>query len=365
MNTLIAALSAVAALAAAPAALAYSYQSCDSPGNKIKFGSNAVGLQGSSVSFPAGYWRDGITDTVNRFNQNPSNFRYNLSVNSGGVGRGNGENEIWFSNDQGLLNGAPARAFQRMTCYWLFGWHYSMDEVDVVYDVDEGYTATRTAAALTRYNGTGRALQSTGIHELGHGGPLNHVNSEYNVMGTDFEHMHANGGTVNAYVGEDTSDGLVFLYGARSWQDVAVTHWKYSGASGEYSDHTRTVMRTSGGGALSTRTIEGETGYRVNRGQTIQAEFTYENNGRDYRPNLVTGYYVSSNNWITTGDRRIGGATWNLARDNVLTTSVTLTIPNDLTSGRAYWLGVIIDENGAVSEGVESNNATYIPIWVN
>jgi hypothetical protein len=369
MNRLItaavAASTGLAALAAAPAALAYSNLYCDSPGNKIRFGSNAVGLQASSNSFPAGFWADGITDTVNRFNQNPSNFRYNLTISNDGVGRGNGQNEIWFSSDASALQGAPAIAYQYYKCWWLFGWHYGMDEVDVLYDVNGGYTATRTAAALGGYNGTGRPLQSTGIHELGHGGPLNHVNTEYNVMGTDFEHLHANGGTVNSYVGEDTADGLVSLYGVRSWQDVAVSHWKYSGASGEYSDHTKTVIRTTGGSALPTRVVDGETAFRVNRGSTYQVEFTYENNGADFRPGLVTGYYISSNNIITTADRRIAGASWDLGRGNVLTTTVNLMIPADLTPGRAYWVGVIIDENNAVAEGVESNNATYLPIWIN
>lgn len=362
-KTLVAAFAALAAFAAAASASAASWKEC--LGERLRFDSLPVALQGSSTSFPAGYWANGINDTVNRFNQNPSNFRYSLSVNSGGVGRGNGQSEIWASDSADQHQGAPAIAYQYWTCYWLFGNHVHMNEVDVIYNASTAWTADRTQNSLIRYNGSGRALQSTGIHELGHGGPLNHVNSEYNVMGSDFEHMHANGSTVNAYVGEDTSDGLVLLYGARSWNDVAVTHWKYSGASGEYSDHTRTVMRTSGGGGLATRTIDGETGYRVNRGQSVQVEFTYENNGSSTRNGLVTGYYVSTNNLITTLDRRIGGATWNLARDNVLTTSVTVTIPNDLTSNRAYWVGVVIDENNAVSESVESNNATYIPIWVN
>jgi hypothetical protein len=364
MKRFLAAVAALAALTAAPAH-AFSNKFCDNPSNKIKFGSNAVGLQASSVSFTPGFWANGITDTINRFNENPSNFRYNLAINNDGVGRRNGQNEIWFSSDAGALQGAPAIAYQSFSCWWFFGWHYSMDEVDVLYDVNVGYTATRSAAALSRYNGTGRPLQSTGIHELGHGGPLNHVNNEYSVMGTDYEHLHANGGTVNSYVGEDTADGLVFLYGKRAWQDVAVTHWKYSGASGEYSDHTKTVIRTTGGGALPTRTVEGETAYRVDRGSTYLVEFTYENNGADFRPGLVAGYYVSSNNLITNLDRRIGGGSWNLARSDVLTTSVNLTIPANLTRGRFYWVGVILDENNAVVEGVETNNATYLPIWIN
>jgi hypothetical protein len=192
------------------------------------------------------------------------------------------------------------------------------------------------------------------------------VNTEYNVMGTDFEHIHVNGSIARAYIGEDTADATVFLYGTRSpaFEDVAVVHWKYSGASGEYSDHTKTVVTNSAGGALGTTSVNGETGFLVNRGQVVRAEFTYENNGANTKNSIVTGYYVSTNDFISTFDQRIGGATWNLSRGDVLTTTVTLTIPSNLTPNTNYWLGVIIDENGAIPEAVEVNNATYIPIRV-
>src|SRR3546814_15092552 len=100
-------------------------------------------------------------------------------------------------------------------------------------------------------------------------------------MGSDFEHIHVNGATATAYIGEDASDGAVFLYGTRApaFEDVAVVHWKYSGASGEYSDHTKTVVYNSGGAVLPTVNVAGETGYRVDRGQTVRAEFPYEHHG--------------------------------------------------------------------------------------
>jgi hypothetical protein len=94
----------------------------------------------------------------------------------------------------------------------------------------------------------------------------------------------------------------------------------------------------------------------------VRAEFTYENNGANFHSNIQTGYYISTNDIISTLDRRIGSAFFNLSRDNVLTTTVDLVIPSDLTPNTKYWLGVIIDENNAIAEAVESNNATYIPV---
>lgn len=352
------------ALAATPAA-AFSWKEC--LGKKIKFDSNTVTIRPNTVSFPSGYWENGIRDTVNKFNLNPSLFRYSVSMDSGGVSIG-GENEIWGSTSASVLQGAPAIAYQNWTCYWFFGDHVHMDSVDVIYDYNTPFqwTADTVKSSLIRYTGSGRALQTTGAHELGHGLILNHVNTEYNIMGSDFEHIHVNGATARAYTGEDAADGAVFLYGARSpaLEDVGVVHWKYSGASGEYSDHTKTVVYSSTGAGLPTVTVNGETGYRVSRGQVVRAEFTYENNGANFQSDVATGYYVSTNDLITTVDRRIGGGSWNLARGDVLTTTVTLTIPSDLTVNTNYWLGVVIDENGAISENVESNNATYIPIRV-
>ena len=362
----IATLAACCAILILPdSSFAFSYKTC--LGHAIKFDSNSRTIRPNTVSFPAGYWENGIRDTVNKFNRNPSNFRYNLSMDSGGVGRNNGENEIW--GDTGsILAGAPAIAYQNWTCYWFFGDHVHMDEVDVIFDYGTPWqwTADTVKSSLIRYTGSLRAIQTTGAHELGHGLILNHVNTEYNIMGSDFEHIHVNGSTATAYTGEDAADGSVFLYGARSgWEDVAVVHWKYSGASGEYSTHTKTVIYNTSGAVLGTVNVNGETGYRVNRGQTVRAEFTYENNGAHTQNGIQTGYYISTNDTITTLDRRIGSGSFNLSRDNVYTTTVDLTIPNDLTSGTNYWLGVIIDDNGAISEAVESNNATYIPIHVN
>ncbi len=359
-------IAAAAALVQVSPAIAYSYSTC--LGEKLKWSSNSKTLGASGVSFPTGYWRNGLQDGINRFNLNPSKFRYSLGTDSGGVGRDNGQSEAW--GDTGsILDGAPAIAYSYWTCYWFFGDHVHMNEVDVIFDYSMSpwqWTADTVKSSLIRYTGSLRPLQTTASHEFGHGLKLNHVNTEYNVMGTDFEHIHVNGSTARAYMGEDAADGAVFLYGARpdAWEDLGVVHWKYSGASGEYSDHTKTKLYTAAGGDLPTFTVNGETGYRVTPGVRVQAEFTYENMGKTTQSGVPAGYYISTNDLITTLDRRIGGATFTLSRGDVYTTRVTLTIPRDLSTDTSYWLGVVIDERGALREVVEGNNATYIPIRV-
>jgi hypothetical protein len=366
MKTFTAFATCAIALCLTDVSFGFSYKTC--LGEKIKFSGNSRTLYASTVSFPAGYWQNGIQDTVNKFNNNPSNFRYSLAMDSGGVGRGNGQSEIWGGTGT-ILNGAPAVAYQYWTCYWFFGNHVHMDEVDVIFDYGSPWqwTVDTVKSSLIRYTGSLRAIQTTGAHELGHGLILNHVNTEYNIMGADFEHIHVNGATATAYIGEDASDASVFLYGARTpaWEDLAVVHWKYSGASGEYSDHTKTVIYNTSGVVLPTVNVNGETGYAVNRGQTVRAEFTYENNGANTKSGVQTGYYISTNDYISTVDRKIGSASYTLSRDNVYTATVNLVIPTDLAPGTNYWLGAIIDDNGAIPEAIEYNNATYIPIRVN
>ena len=266
--------------------------------------------------------------------------------------------------------GAPAVASSRWSCYWFFGKHVKMKEVDIIFNFDAPWrwTANTNKEALSNYRQSGglRPLQTTLAHELGHGLKLNHVNYEYNIMGNDWEHIHVNDSNARAYMGEDAADGIVALYGSRSgnWEDVGVVHWKYAGASGEYSDHTKTKVYNSSGGNLPTFTVNGETGYRVSSGQTVRLELTYENNGKSYQGNVKVGYFVSTNDYISTWDRRIGGSTFTLGRNDVYTTTKTLTIPADLDTNRNYWLGAVVDETGSITEAVEWNNATYVPIRV-
>jgi hypothetical protein len=355
----------------AEAAFAFNTERClDRP---VRWLSNTATLRADPVSFPAGPWGTALTTAVARFNLNPSPFRYTLVPDTGGVARNNGQSEVWGTTDPMLLGGSPARAFTERVCFrFPFGIRIVfIREFDVVFDYrsPSQWSTAENKTTLSNYGGTLRPLHTTAVHELGHGLQLNHVNTEYNVMGDDPSHLHVNGATARAYLGEDASDGAVFLYGTSSPapEDVGVVHWKYDRArtmmvGGEYSQHTRTEMFTSTGGALPSFLDGGELRYRVAPGQTVQAEYTYENNGATTQNNVAVGFYISTNDLITTDDQRIGGITLTLSRDNVVTTTATVTIPATLPGDRNFWLGAIIDETGAIDEIVEWNNATYIPI---
>ena len=349
-------------------AAAYSHQHC--LGENVKWSGTSKTLRADPTSFPTGSWRNALQESIDRFNENPANFSYGLATDSGGVKLGNGSSEIWGSTSASVLQVAPAIAYSYKTCYWFFGDVVHMDEVDVIFDYGNPWTWTtsNTKSNLLRYGGSLRPIQTTALHEISHGVKLSHVNTEYNIMGTDFEHIHVNSNTARAYLGEDAADGMVHLYGtdSDSRQDVAVVHWKYDGASGEYSNHRKVQLRNSAGSVInSTTSVNGETHYRVNAGQTVRVEFTYENNGASYQGAVATGFYVSTNSNITTWDDRIGGTTLTLGRANVYTAQHTVTLPGNLNSGTNYWVGVIVDETGSIGEVAEWNNTTYIPIRIN
>jgi hypothetical protein len=163
-------------------------------------------------------------------------------------------------------------------------------------------------------------------------------------MGTDWTHIHANGSTARSYLGEDAANGAVYLYGTTTAvaEDLALTHWKYLGTSGEYSTHQKTRVYTNTGGSLPTFTVSGETGYYVSKGQVVRFELTYENNGKNTQSSSDVRYYVSTNDTISTGTRRSAArpSAWPQHGAHDLRDAHD---PEHLTSGVTYWLGAVID----------------------
>lgn len=370
------------------AAAAQAYELHDCHGHDMRWPGSTVTIGINDRSFPAGRWRQGIDRAVQLFNDNPSNFTFSPRTDPGDVEFDNGQNEIWGTGEIGVLGGAPAATFHERICApliipfppFVIGWVSEINEEDIVFDYTWATTSWRPernilVTDLIQYGGDDRMMQATAIHELGHAAGLAHENDEYNVMGTDFEHLSVNNWFARAYLGEDAADGLVDLYGAQSnltYQDLGVVHWAYHGPDGEYSDHRRVRLYTTGGGVLPTSPVDydgdgddDETRFRVSRLQRLQVEFTYENNGASRHRDVRVGFFLSDDAFISTADTRIGGARLDLSRDDVYTARHTVTMPSTLVSGQDYWIGAVIDEGDDLSESYEWNNATYIPVVAN
>ncbi|TQV89426.1 hypothetical protein [Aliikangiella coralliicola] len=344
---------------------AAAWRTCN--GNKIKWGSNTKTMRASNVSFAAGgSYLSALQTVISRVNDNPSKFNFNLVTGDTSVGFDNGQNETWFTNDAAALNGAPAVAFTWSHCYWFFGWHYGIDEVDVLFNNNVSYTSSSNKSSSITYGGSFRPFRTTATHEFGHAMGLLHENRYYNIMGQDWDFIHANGNSTRAYLGEDAANGSVILYGTTTgnMQDVSLAHHKYLGTSGEYSTHQSTRLLNGAGGNLASFTNSGERVYRVNKGQSVRLELTAENNGKSTQ-NPQVGYYISTNNIISTGDQNIGTGSLTLTRNIPYTFQRSLTIPSSLNSGQYYWIGAVIDNNNAIAESSGVNNATYLRIYVN
>lgn len=318
-----------------------------------RYTSNNMKMRASKVSFPAGNpYRTALSNVVSRYFNNPSDFWFTQTWDDTSVGFENGQNEVWFS--------ANAKYDPAYTFWWYDIWG-DVDEADCVFFNGEAYTTSMDKTSLWTFGGAYRPFETTAAHEYGHASGLSHVNTEYNIMGQDWTHIHCNGQTARCYVGEDACDGLVSLYGRYSngdIQDLSVSLHRYKGKSGEYSTHKMGKMTDGEGGALPTSTFNGQTRYDVFRGQGVFVEFTYENEGETTKT-VNLGFYISTNSVISTGDTLIATQGVKEARGNVHQLSTYLNLPENLTPGKTYYLGVIIDYDNAVPEVDSSNNAAY------
>lgn len=360
-------------LCATSSAFAFEYEVC--LGENLKWSTTSEFRRADSKSFPKGQVRAAVLESLNVFNENPSTFRFTYALDTDGIGFNNGQSEVWGTSDTTLLKGAPAANQNQIDCFWLAGNHVKIKESDIYFDfrntkkAPNKWSFSTNKAQDFQYGGSGnlRSFHSTMIHESGHGVGLQHVSYRYSVMGSDFSHVHVNGNRISAYVGDDTSGGLIFLYGNNSakWEDLSVTHWKYLGKKGEYSTHQRTKLYDASGAELRKVQINNEPGYIVDRGQVVQPEFTFENNGKSGQSNIPIAYFISTDDTIDGGDRKIADALLSKPRDDQpFTATFPVTIPTNLTRGQNYWLGVLVDNKKKLGEKVEDNNATYIPIQI-
>jgi len=327
----------------------------------FSWGGNRVVIKASRNSFePGGPWAAALERVESRFyNEQPSAMWFDLQYKSGPVYFGNFENEVWFSNS--------AQFDPAMCLFWKFG--STVVEADVVFFTGEMWTLSRDKESIWSYGGGFRPFETTAIHEFGHAAGLGHEAYEYNIMGSDWNHVACNGSLYRPYIGEDAANGLVSLYGYPthgSVEDLGVTYFRRWGRSGEYSTHSNCRLLDLSGAELSSDFFNGQRRYSVNRGQTIRVEFTYENNGESTFYGIDCGYYISPNSYISTGDMLIGTRTLSMNRNDVYTNSYkTVTIPTSLSSGSTYYLGALIDYTAEIPEATEWNNAAYHVIRIN
>lgn len=329
-------------------------------GKQIKRNNMSVLYRFDQTGFPVGsIWRTPASNAVTKTNQNPSKIRGSVQWNETSVALNNGENEVWWTS----TITAPADAPQHWDC--ANGILVSSD-IRISNSASHNWTQNgSTKSSSLSYGGGWRPLENTLIHELGHTLGLDHTSDTQSIMGTDWNFVHANGTTLRPYLGPDASKGLLTLYGSTSFSDLSVSHWRRTGSSDGYASHGRTRVLNSAGSVLASNTVSGEPVYRVNKGQSVQVEFTYENNGNTSRI-FDVDFLLSSDNIINSADLDIGGRIdMSLPATYTWTKAFPVTIPNNLTSGVTYYLGVKIDSLNEHAETTELNNWTYVGIRIN
>lgn len=326
-----------------------------------KWTSSIVRLYPGNVSFPAGStWNNALGYVASRWRSHPSNLRIIKRPTVPTVAYNNGRNEVWAAPNIG----APA-----FVQPWLNTSSCTYVEMDMLFNTETPYTTSQATADLWGYGGPYRPFHTTAMHEFGHLAGLGHEPLRYNIMGTDWTHTHANCGTNRAYPGEDAVRGVRTLYGLRAGakEELGIAHWRRTGADGGYSEHSRTRLLDTSYDELPLWTDSPEPVYRVNKGQQVRVEMSFEQMGKSYSLTTNGKVYLSTNNCISGVDTQLRSFAVTLTRDFPNTMRVLVTLPSNLTSGQTYWLGIYLDEPDQHDEYYDSyiENASYIAVRVN
>jgi hypothetical protein len=248
--------------------------------------------------------------------------------------------------------------------------------------------------------GTAADARTVALHELGHALGLGHTNNLYSVMGDNWKNHHAMGTDIGLftypYVGADTSSAVRVMYGNRSGArpELSVSHWVYSKVNGAYSEHRFARVYPAGGTAPlaaqlafaptpTTCLVDKDNAsaiackYQVHKGQVVDAEFTYENNGAGVANDVTLLFKLSTDPTIDFGDRTLASYTTNFTTGPPSTLRHQLTLPGNLARGTTYYIGVIVDPSNAVQEMQEdplvatnqvppvwTGNVAFVPIFL-
>ena len=348
-------------LAMIPSLGAWTWEPNCPGGGRPHWKDEQITLRLSGVSFPPNHpSSSAMDDTFKRWNATPSQMLYVSIWNDWVIGFDNDESEVWFTGATLPSSAWTYTSWDLATC--------EMKEADILFNiVDNDFTESRKKQDLKMYAGSQIPFRTVAIHELGHAQGLQHVVNEYSVMGTDITHVHTNGSIVNAYPGADAVSGSLAVYGlqAGAKQELGVSHWQWAGGSVYgYSVHERTgIFNPVTGNEFSRYTSGGEPVYRVRRGNLVSWVLTYENMGASALVNAKVNYYLSTNSTISNFDTLLKSETHTLSR-GAHPIATELTIPTNLTRGKTYYLGAVIDPDHKVSEYYDTENATYTAIRV-
>ncbi|HEB60950.1 MAG TPA: hypothetical protein ENJ06_03900, partial [Phycisphaeraceae bacterium] len=335
---------------------AYNYITCPNNANMDFWGGHPTFDYGDNLSSTE---KNRINTAFSRLTAFSDSSISIANQNDTSYSLGNGQNEIYRDLSVGTAQCAYYYSYSGSSCW--------VTEADIRFG-DEPWT-TNDDSTHWPYGNAGRSITGTAVHEGGHCVGMGHTNNLYNMMGEDFTHVTRNSSSTYYGPGEDLSDGLIDLHGKRSatdsYRDVGATVWRYSYADGPYSRHKpgRLLDPADNSELPKVGSYLGQNMYQVVAGENVRMEITLENNGEKNTESVPTGFYLSTNDYISSYDRLLATVNYTLGRGSPYETTRTVTIPADVTPGN-YFLGVYVDHQGDIPEVTTANNVAYYPIQV-
>ena len=342
MNLAITAL--VAAMAIPSIASAYTWETCG--GNRVRWRSNPT-FKASDVSFPNGGAYKAALQTV--FNEINDTHGFSLSVglgtDTGNISSFNGVNEIAFVSD--LPSDVLGREKTKFGPLCYSSSSSRIKESDIRFN-SGNLPAGRswTLAPFTGYTPSQINTYSfhiVALHEVLHGLGLKHTNNKLATMNSAYPNSGTIGFLHEALPHGDDTAGLRFLYGGGpAGNDLVASRFKNGGGASTQPNRIRRA---------SNNTITNS----MQKGVSYKIEYSIENNGSSNKNNVKTGFYASTDGYITTSDYYLGAVYWNMPSGSNVQSSVTVNVPTSIPSG-SYYIGYVVDSNSNVNESDEENN---------
>jgi hypothetical protein len=309
-------------------------------GNNIRWNGSRADMYISTTSFPIDSSWDGDLQSAMWHWNNVKGSGLNFYVgrdSDGNHNSSNGRNEIYFDVSETGTGTVLAVTHVRSHCYWFFGWNYGIDETDIAFNTSKSWN---TGGFSYSNLGSPYSFEGVALHELGHALGLNHEDRWMATMNS----IYPNGGPLGYYKEFDpNADDRV---GARSLYPDGTTETDIAGSA----------LKSTGSGTSGLISSP----LSAARGGYATVDFTFSNLSTSSET-FDVGFYLSSNDIISTGDVLLGmnyGA-WG-SSGFTGTFSRTLYIPTWITPG-TYYLGFLLDPSNSIAETNEANNIQPMP----
>ncbi len=308
---------------------AYVYLTCDGGSDKITWSEecdDCARMRVSTISFPAGNAFttevNAAMDTWNAVER--SNFTFIKLLDTNGTYGHNDVNEVVFDEIDGPGDTLAVTRSWYNLCYPFDD--ADIKEADVIFDVEEDWYTSDFS-----YTSSNIHFRTVAVHEFGHALGLKHENDVMDTMNS----FYPNGGPLSysklMIPTADARQGLRFLYaqGGTAKPDLVALNYKRTGAG-------------------SSGLVSGPSG--AADGTNVTIESTFQNIGSTASGDFNIGFYLSTNNYVSTFDTLLGtNVNAHVSAGGTVTFTRTLHIPAGTAPG-VYYLGLLLDKDNEVDE---------------